>query len=169
MITWKWMCYIIYVSLAINSSIVHLKNFYPHILVYNEKTFWIGGDDYIFEGTWRWTETGTTIGPYTRWKAGSPSTNTSKNCIAMTWEGDDLYWFDDHCRYWRDTKAKTSGGRYYYICEKPWVNYGSRKWSYSLLQLFVLSCGVGFGTYLSENVPFNCFLSFLTRYCLHVM
>ncbi|KAK3093833.1 hypothetical protein FSP39_020738 [Pinctada imbricata] len=85
--------------------------------VFNEKTFWIGGDDYIFEGTWRWTETGASIGPFSKWKAGSPSTNTSKNCLAMTWEGDSLYWYDDHCRYWRQDKI--SGGRHYFICEKP--------------------------------------------------
>ncbi|OWF41108.1 lectin BRA-3-like [Mizuhopecten yessoensis] len=69
--------------------------------------FFIGGTDFIFEGQYRWAETGQYAGPFTKWDTGFPNGNWSKNCLMLNWDGDDLVWQDERC----------SAG-HYFICEK---------------------------------------------------
>ncbi|XP_056015013.1 perlucin-like protein isoform X2 [Ostrea edulis] len=96
-------------------------NFVTQVLTvlheFRETGFWIGADDYIFEGQWRWIETGGSVGPFSKWAAGYPSKNTTMNCLVMKFEGTDLYWTDDQCNPW--THGKERGGNHYFICEKP--------------------------------------------------
>ena len=73
--------------------------------------YWIGGSDFAVEGSWRWLETGTSIGPYTNWADGRPTNNGTFNCMMMEWVGDELKWVDVECNH-RDVT---------YICETPYV------------------------------------------------
>lgn len=70
--------------------------------------YWIGGTDFAIEGSWRWLETGSAIGPYTNWADGRPTNNGTFNCMMMEWVGDGLKWVDVECNH-RDVT---------YICEK---------------------------------------------------
>ncbi|XP_022289259.1 perlucin-like protein [Crassostrea virginica] len=74
--------------------------------------YWIGGSDFAVEGSWRWLETGTSIGPYTNWADGRPTNNGTFNCMMMEWVGDELKWVDVECNH-RDVT---------YICETPAVS-----------------------------------------------
>ncbi|XP_062595966.1 perlucin-like protein [Saccostrea cucullata] len=102
-------------------------NFVTQILTvlheFRETAFWAGADDYIFEGQWRWMETGTAIGPYTKWAAGYPSKNETTNCLVMKFVGTDLFWMDDNCTPYHH--GKEYGGNHYYVCEKPSDSGGS--------------------------------------------
>ncbi|XP_060068546.1 perlucin-like protein [Ylistrum balloti] len=71
--------------------------------------FFIGGSDYYFEGQFRWVETGAPVGPFSRWAAGQPQINNTRNCLMLMWENDDLVWSDQLCRPREST---------YYLCEK---------------------------------------------------
>ncbi|XP_076078133.1 C-type lectin domain family 17, member A-like [Mytilus galloprovincialis] len=77
------------------------------------KDFFIGGNDRVFEGQWRWLETGMPITKFTAWAPNSPSTNMTlamkQNCMMLTWVDNDVYWTDHDC----------SDRRGHFICEKP--------------------------------------------------
>nr|XP_011416425.2 perlucin-like protein [Crassostrea gigas] len=84
---------------------------------FRESGFWVGAEDNVFEGQWRWLETGTALGPYTKWASGYPTRNETTNCLVMKFEGTTLFWMDDNCVPWAHGKER--GGNHFYICEKP--------------------------------------------------
>ena len=78
------------------------------------KNFFIGGNDRIFEGQWRWLKTGLPIGTkFTAWAPDKPSSNATvaqnNNCMMLTWVQDDIFWSDWDCN---DRSS-------HYICERP--------------------------------------------------
>ena len=103
----------IHVCLDLITKVVSVTEFH-------EAGFWIGADDAIFEGKWRWLESGAAIGPFTKWAAGFPLKNETQNCLVMKFEGTTLYWMDDNCTPWHH--GKEFGGQHYYVCEKPYVS-----------------------------------------------
>ncbi|XP_048766466.1 perlucin-like protein [Ostrea edulis] len=68
--------------------------------------FWLGGTDYIKEGEWRWSETGTDIGSFNQWGPGYPDGNHSHDCMLQNFNGDNSMWIDTNC-----------ARPHYYICE----------------------------------------------------
>ncbi|XP_033763162.1 hepatic lectin-like [Pecten maximus] len=69
--------------------------------------FYIGATDFIFEGQYRWVETGAYVGPFTKWQPGYPNGNWTNNCLMLNWNGTDLFWQDERC-----------SNSHYFICEK---------------------------------------------------
>lgn len=76
------------------------------------KNFFLGGNDQVFEGQWRWLETGSPIKGFTAWGPDKPSPNMTlalkQNCMMLEWVGDDIFWTDWDCG---DRRA-------HFICEK---------------------------------------------------
>ncbi|OWF41109.1 lactose-binding lectin l-2-like [Mizuhopecten yessoensis] len=92
--------------------------------------FFIGGNDVAFENQWRWLETGIHVGPFSKWGAGEPDGNNSKNCLSLKWQDDrNLVWSDETCGH--ISTRPTSGNKSHvhgaenYICEKLVSNGGS--------------------------------------------
>ncbi|XP_076437382.1 perlucin-like [Babylonia areolata] len=75
----------------------------------NDHDFWIGGGDFLEEGTWIWTKSQSLIDPTaTFWAPGQPSnTHQHQACLRMS-ENLHYKWEDGSC----DSPE-------YFICEKP--------------------------------------------------
>lgn len=101
------------------SQFINLYQQYVSFTEFRESGFWVGAEDNVFEGQWRWLETGTALGPYTKWASGYPTRNETTNCLVMKFEGTTLFWMDDNCVPWAHGKER--GGNHFYICEKPYV------------------------------------------------
>ncbi|XP_060068577.1 perlucin-like protein [Ylistrum balloti] len=96
--------------------------------------WFIGATDYTFEGSYRWLETGSPIGPFTKWAPGQPNGTNIENCLSLKWIGRDLFWEDEKCST-RGKRAKNHThvhhtrpppmGMYNYICETKNVDYTS--------------------------------------------
>ncbi|XP_060062493.1 hepatic lectin-like [Ylistrum balloti] len=71
--------------------------------------FYVGATDFIFEGQYRWVETGQYVGPFTKWDIGNPNGNWTDNCLMLNWTAteDELVWQDERC-----------SNSHYFICEK---------------------------------------------------
>ena len=72
---------------------------------------WIGGDDAMAEGTWRWPDgtvfyQGGSSVLYTRWEAGEPNDSSGEDCIQMYYESGN----------WNDSQCGNTAG---YWCEIP--------------------------------------------------
>ena len=74
-------------------------------------TTWIGGRDFVTEGTWTWSDG--TAWSYTNWKSGQPTNGVgsddglAQNCAIMNTAGE-----------WQDVKCEGTTQRQY-MCEKP--------------------------------------------------
>lgn len=80
-------------------------------LIYDEIDFrqigyWLGGNDYVIEGQWRWSETGTGLGDFTQWGPGYPDGNRTHDCMLQVFNGETSMWIDSNCAH-----------AHYYICE----------------------------------------------------
>lgn len=66
----------------------------------------------MFEGQWRWLETGIPLKGYSAWAPGKPDPNATlamnKNCLAYVWVDDDIFWSDWDCNDRNE----------HFICEK---------------------------------------------------
>lgn len=67
--------------------------------------FFIGASDYNFENSFRWIETGLSIGSFNKWAVGQPDGDKVENCMLLSWDGTDLVWVDEHCNPYRVTEA----------------------------------------------------------------
>ncbi|XP_078317164.1 perlucin-like [Crassostrea virginica] len=75
---------------------------------FHQTGYWLGGNDYIKEGEWRWSETGSPIGDFNQWGPGYPDGNRTHDCMLQVYNGDSSMWIDSNCNH-----------GHYYICEHP--------------------------------------------------
>lgn len=69
--------------------------------------YYVGADDFAFEGTWRWLETGLPVNSFVAWGTGMPQGEENHNCMKFGWEDNEAVWIDEDCRQ-----------RRHYICER---------------------------------------------------
>ncbi|KAK3082678.1 hypothetical protein FSP39_002362 [Pinctada imbricata] len=69
-----------------------LTNIASVIHSFGETVFWLGGDDYLFEGVWRWEETGGPVVSFTKWAPGYPTNSSDTNCLGMVFVDTELMW-----------------------------------------------------------------------------
>ena len=69
--------------------------------------FYVGADDFAFEGQWRWLETGMPVQSFTAWGTGMPQGEENHNCMKLIFESNEAVWTDEDCNQ-----------RRHYVCEK---------------------------------------------------
>ncbi|XP_076079129.1 perlucin-like protein [Mytilus galloprovincialis] len=79
---------------------------------FNIDGFYLGSDDFAFEGTWRWMETGFPVSSFTAWGSGMPQGEDGHNCMKFSWEDNEAVWVDEDCNQ-----------RRHYICEKQAIDF----------------------------------------------
>ncbi|XP_021356222.1 perlucin-like protein isoform X2 [Mizuhopecten yessoensis] len=76
--------------------------------VLKQTGYWLDGNDFEVEGSWRWTTSDDLI-TFNDWHSGEPNQGASADCLAL-WRDHAYQWADEPCRHVWNFICKTNIG-----------------------------------------------------------